>query len=242
MSWGKSCSEFPYIDSGVDTSVHPRWDSNATYYGTGNFKLGLSPAGTRSSEGLFGGIGFAAWIHAEDFKFIRLNTNQGTVIVSGSVNNDTDGFTLRGVADNGSNLSDGVIVSNAYTDGSGNSYDGVVIGTLIWLTTNIKSTNYQSGSAITNITPAIDWELASTGGYCWYDNLIANKDIYGALYNSFALDGIIVNSNGYRQATLSDWTSLQFYLKDSNWCPVDITSDNISNYLKLNRQVNHPLG
>jgi hypothetical protein len=242
LKWKKFCSIIPYADSGVATTVDPRWDSNPTYYGNGNFKLDLSPAGTRSSEGNFGGIGFAAWIHADNYKFIRLNANEGTVIVAGNSLNDTDGFSLRGVADNSGGLSDGTLVSSAYTDGSGNSYDGVVIGNLVWLRTNIKATNYQSGGAITNITGQTDWENAVSGGYCWYDNLIVHKDTYGALYNSFALDGLIVNSGGYRQATLADWDALTDYLIDTNWCTVDILFTNVSNYMKLNRQVNHPLG
>ena len=68
------------------------------------------------------------------------------------------------------------------TDVDGNVYPTVVIGTQEWMAANLKSTRYDDGTAIPNVTDAGAWNNLSAS-YCWYDNDIANKDLYGALYN-----------------------------------------------------------
>src|SRR6056297_3534320 len=72
-------------------------------------------------------------------------------------------------------------------DGDGNVYDTVVIGTQVWMAENLKTTKYNDGSEITHLDDAEKWSALSVGGYCWYDNNPANKDIYGALYNTKAI-------------------------------------------------------
>ena len=45
-----------------------------------------------------------------------------------------------------------------------------MIGGQIWLTSNWKSTHYNGGTAIPNITDNSAWAALTTGGYCNYDN------------------------------------------------------------------------
>lgn len=71
-------------------------------------------------------------------------------------------------------------------DFDGNNYPVVKIGTQIWMAESIKTTHYRNGAPIPNITDDNEWTQQESGAYCFYDNDIAFKDDYGALYNWYA--------------------------------------------------------
>jgi len=73
-------------------------------------------------------------------------------------------------------------------DRDGNIYTSVIIGTQEWLVENLKTTHYADGSPIPNITINANWAADTEGAYCWYNNDIANKPDYGALYSFHAVD------------------------------------------------------
>jgi uncharacterized protein (TIGR02145 family) len=53
---------------------------------------------------------------------------------------------------------------------------------------NLKVTHYRNGDLIPNITDNNQWVNLSTGAYCAYDFNPSNVDIYGTLYNWYAVD------------------------------------------------------
>jgi uncharacterized protein (TIGR02145 family) len=73
------------------------------------------------------------------------------------------------------------------TDVDGNTYATVVIGYQEWMASNLKATRYRDGTPIPITEDAFTWANLSTGSYSWYDNDIANKDVYGALYNWYVI-------------------------------------------------------
>ncbi len=79
------------------------------------------------------------------------------------------------------------------TDIDGNVYNTVLIGDQCWMKENLKTTKYRNGEPIeypgSNNTV---WFNNTSGAYAWYDNDISYKDIYGALYNWYAVN----NANG----------------------------------------------
>lgn len=84
------------------------------------------------------------------------------------------------------------VVSTIF-DIDGNEYHTVIIGSQEWIVENLKVTKYADGTSIPNLTVDADWiaedgSAGHDGAYCWYDNDIANKPDYGALYNWFAVD------------------------------------------------------
>lgn len=98
-------------------------------------------------------------------------------------------------------------------DGDGNIYDTVVIGTQVWLTENLKTTKYNNGDPIPLVTDNTAWEGFSRGAYCWYDNDIKNKEVYGALYNSYAAKlSNFICPVGWRVPKEEDWSILIEYL------------------------------
>jgi uncharacterized protein (TIGR02145 family) len=97
-------------------------------------------------------------------------------------------------------------------DGDGNIYTPVKIGTQTWLKENLRTARYNDGSSIVNATDDTQWKNLTVGGYCWYENDITNKPVYGALYNWHAVNSGKLCPNGYRMPTRSDWETLIDFL------------------------------
>jgi uncharacterized protein (TIGR02145 family) len=124
---------------------------------------------------------------------------------------------------------------DAITDIDGNIYNTVLIGSQCWMKENLKTTTYQSGTAIPNVTNSSAWENLTTGAYSWYDNDVNWKDKYGALYNWHA----VVDPSGlcpdeWHVPDYNEWFTLVIFIGGSS-------SPN-GNKLKSCRQVNSPLG
>jgi len=94
------------------------------------------------------------------------------------------------------------------TDIDGNVYKTVTIGTQTWMAENLKTTKYNDGTNIPNVTDSVTWAGLSTPGYCWYENNIANKTTYGALYNWYAVNTAKLAPTGWHVSTYAEWTTL----------------------------------
>lgn len=99
------------------------------------------------------------------------------------------------------------------TDIDGNVYNTVKIGTQIWMIENLKVTKYRNRDQIYNITDYTEWHNTQTGAYCWYNNDISNKNIYGALYNGYAIKDVRnLAPKGWHIPTETEWKTLFNYL------------------------------
>lgn len=120
------------------------------------------------------------------------------------------------------------------TDVDGNIYPTVVIGNQVWMTQNLKVTHYRNGTAIDYPGENNDaWYLNNGGAYAWYNNIIEWKDIYGGLYNYYA----VVNQNGlcpegWHVPGVEEWNQLYLYIGQNT--PA-------ANRLKSCRQVESPI-
>jgi uncharacterized protein (TIGR02145 family) len=93
-------------------------------------------------------------------------------------------------------------------DGDGNIYTSVQIGTQVWLVENLKTTKYNDGTPIPNITEAASWAAATTGAYSDYSNTPENSAIYGRLYNWYVVDNneaTKMASNGGKNVCPAGW-------------------------------------
>lgn len=98
------------------------------------------------------------------------------------------------------------------TDGDGNEYDTVLIGTQVWLAENLKTTKYRNGDPISLITDNTKWTAFQSGAYCWYGNDPSYKNTYGALYNWHAAKLELLCPIGYHVPTEAEWTTMINYL------------------------------
>ncbi len=109
------------------------------------------------------------------------------------------------------------------TDIDGNVYHTVVIGHYEWMAENLKTSFYNDGTKIPNITESIAWTGLSTGAYCWYNNDSSNAKIYGALYNWYAVNTGRLCPEGWRVPADGEWqflegyTDSQFGIGDTVW-------------------------
>lgn len=99
------------------------------------------------------------------------------------------------------------------TDGDGNHYPTVTIGSQIWMAQNLKTTRYTDGGLIEY--PGGNnsaWQNNTSGAYAWFNNDVAHKDIYGALYNWYAVDTTILCPNGWHIPSNEEWNTLTTFL------------------------------
>ncbi len=110
------------------------------------------------------------------------------------------------------------------TDADNNVYNTVKIGTQYWMSENLKTTKYNDGTAITNVTGNAAWTALTTGAFVWYNNdETTYKETYGAMYNWYAVDnnastkvasngGKNICPTGWHVPTDTEWTTLITYL------------------------------
>jgi uncharacterized protein (TIGR02145 family) len=111
------------------------------------------------------------------------------------------------------------------TDIDGNVYPTIIIGTQEWMAENLKVTHYRNGDAIPNVTGNTQWRDLTFGAYCWYDNDIGWKDVYGALYNWYAVvDSRELCPAGWHVPTDAEWIILINILEGQTFAGVKMKS------------------
>jgi uncharacterized protein (TIGR02145 family) len=98
------------------------------------------------------------------------------------------------------------------TDADGNTYNTLTIGNQVWTVENLKTTRYNDGTDIPNITNNTQWGNIATGAYCNYDNLESNVATYGRLYNWAAVNTGKLAPPGWHVPTEDDLEILENYL------------------------------
>jgi uncharacterized protein (TIGR02145 family) len=71
-----------------------------------------------------------------------------------------------------------------------NLYNIVRIAGKLWLKENLKVTKYNDGTAIPNLQSTWNWSITSEPAWCVYNNLDANKDQFGVMYNHITVEGL----------------------------------------------------
>jgi uncharacterized protein (TIGR02145 family) len=115
-------------------------------------------------------------------------------------------------------------------DVDGNLYTTIKIDAQVWMTENLKTTKYADGTTIPLVNTTSTWDAltATSKAYCWYNDDIANKATYGALYTwAAAMNGAAsVTTNpsgvqgvcptGWHLPSDAEWTQLTTYLGDTD--------------------------
>jgi uncharacterized protein (TIGR02145 family) len=87
-------------------------------------------------------------------------------------------------------------------DIDGNTYKTVLIGNQTWMAENLKTSKYNDGTNIPNVTDSIQWSKLSKGAWVYYNNDVANNSKYGKLYNWYSLNP---TSNGNKNICPAGW-------------------------------------
>gem|GEM_PF-2122524 len=107
-------------------------------------------------------------------------------------------------------IKNGTLTYNGYT------YKTVVIGDQEWLAENLRTTSYNDGTSIANITDNTAWAGTNNGAMCAFNNDQNNVSIYGYLYNWHAVNTGKLAPAGWRVPTDNDWVLLFDHLGGLN--------------------------
>jgi uncharacterized protein (TIGR02145 family) len=94
----------------------------------------------------------------------------------------------------------------------GFTYNTVQIGNQCWLKENLRTTKYNDGTSITNVTDNATWTSTTSGAYCCYSNSTSNCTTYGALYNWYAVTTGKLCPSGWHVPSDAEWKTLEMYL------------------------------
>jgi len=104
-------------------------------------------------------------------------------------------------------------INTQVIDIDGNIYNVIRIGNLCWTSENIKTSRYANGNLIPNISNNEEWVNLNSAAWCNYENNNINDQIYGKLYNWYAIaDPQSICPLGWRVPSDEDWKTLEFAL------------------------------
>ena len=99
--------------------------------------------------------------------------------------------------------------SVSLTDVDENEYNTLTIGTQTWMAEPLKTTRFNDGKLIPGISDNSEWAAQESPAYCWYLNDPEDyRDVYGALYNWYAVSTGKLCPTGWHVPTEQDVTVL----------------------------------
>ncbi len=84
------------------------------------------------------------------------------------------------------------------------------------MTENLKTSRYNDGTAITNVTDNEEWDDLTIGAYAYYNNDASHNATYGKLYNWYAVNTGKLCPNSWHILTEDEWIQLENYLGGSS--------------------------
>lgn len=144
---------------------------------------------------------------------IRFNGTNQMVVVTNSGNESHALTDITNVTfSNGANLTPCSGDITSVTDIDGNTYPVVQIGNQCWIAENLRTTKYNDGSLIPNVTDDQAWSNDTTPAWCHYENNPSYDATYGKLYNWYTVAGGNMCPTDWHVPTDAEWTTLINFL------------------------------
>ena len=90
-----------------------------------------------------------------------------------------------------------------------NSIESVTICDQVWMKQNLNVVKYKNGDPIPQVTDPSVWAELTTGAWCFFDNDSTTGEIYGKLYNFYAVvDPRGLAPRGWHVPSDAEWTTL----------------------------------
>jgi len=207
--------------------------------------LGLLPFKTVALNYTITFTGTGASPKVENVMVQNLTKGTSVTVPSGNVLNLSDGLSAldqlittmiytagdrllyKGISGNYSTIVTDIPTDNKTTnfnfvackDADENNYKVVTIGTQTWMAENLKTTKYNDGTAIPNVTANSSWVNFTSGAYSWYNNDATTyyDNAYGALYNWYTVNTGKLAPTGWHVATDTEWNTLENYLIENGY-------------------------
>ena len=127
------------------------------------------------------------------------------------------------------------------------NYPSVLIGAQYWMTYNLDVSTYRNGDPIPYVSDPTIWGGLTYGAWCYYNNDPVNGEIYGKLYNWYAVnDSRGLAPTGWHVPARVDWSVLTSNLGGYNvaggrmkmagttiWTSPNTGADNSSGFIGL---------
>lgn len=98
------------------------------------------------------------------------------------------------------------------TDVDGNVYRTVRIGAQVWTTENLRTTHFNDGTPIHQLTDKDQWKAATGPACCYFDNKPENAEPAGLLYNWYAASSPKIAPPGWHVPTREEQLALRDFL------------------------------
>jgi len=93
----------------------------------------------------------------------------------------------------------------------------VLIGNQIWMGCNLYVDHYRNGDSIPEVRDSTQWANLTTGAWCYYNNDPKNGEIYGKLYNWYAVSDLRgLAPTGWYIPSDEDWSELEICIGGKN--------------------------
>ena len=97
---------------------------------------------------------------------------------------------------------------------TGGEIETIKIGNQEWTTKNLDVTTYRNGDIIPEVKDFDEWQKLTSGAWCYYNNDPKNGEIYGKLYNWYAVnDTRGLAPEGYHIPSDSEFSTIIEYLE-----------------------------
>jgi uncharacterized protein (TIGR02145 family) len=99
-------------------------------------------------------------------------------------------------------------------DADGTIYKTIIIGSQTWMAENLKTTRYNDGTVISNLSDDSMWSNTKNGAQCIYNNSknLDTLNNYGRLYNWYAVNSGKLAPKGWHIPSEAEWAVLETYL------------------------------
>jgi uncharacterized protein (TIGR02145 family) len=106
--------------------------------------------------------------------------------------------------------------STSASDIDGNVYKTVVIGTQLWMQSDLKTTTYNDNTSIPTVTTGpgsnAAWAALTSAACCWYNNDPSYGSTFGMIYNWYAVETNMLCPTGWHVPIDNEFKTLELYL------------------------------
>jgi uncharacterized protein (TIGR02145 family) len=96
-------------------------------------------------------------------------------------------------------------------DLDGNVYRIIMTESGVWMAENLKTFKLNDGTPIAYISDNNRWEETKIPAYGWYRNEVSYAEIYGAIYNWYAVATGKLCPKGWHVPTIDEWNDMMDY-------------------------------
>ena len=123
----------------------------------------------------------------------------------------------------------------------------IIVNDNKWLVKNLETETYSDGTIIPQVQDPQEWLSLNTGAWCYYENSTELGQIYGKLYNRYAIIGKHDNDEstdnktlapeGYQMPDNDDWDNLINEFGGNSQAGLSLKSTNLSGKKFINTQL-----